>query len=76
VITSDNDTIITLDCIHTTTCTLLGTTQVKVTNGSARFSNLRLNTGDLQTGVIINATASPALPITAPAQSNSFDELD
>jgi len=71
LITTDNTTVVTLTCVQTPTCTLLGTTSKRVTGGIADFSGLGVRMGTATTGVLIDATSSPLIK----AQSNSFNEL-
>jgi len=74
LVTSDNDTIVTLTCVQTLGCELQGTKQKRVTGGIADFTGLGTRMGTATNGIRLDATGSPALPVQ-PTQSNAFNEL-
>ena len=75
-ITSDNTTIVTLDCALPITCPgkLVGNfSQLRVTNGVADFSGAGLHLGTTTNGIQLKATSTPSMPI-APTFSDQFNE--
>lgn len=75
LMTNDNTTVITISCIQTIACALLGTTTATVINGVATFTDLRM--GVATAGIVLSATgvATPtALPVTTTQSFPAFSE--
>ncbi len=66
LVTGDNDTVVTLDCVSPLGCSLLGTTSVKVVNGVADYTgtNVRADVTVSTSNIVIRATSSPSLNST------------
>lgn len=73
--TDANGYVVTIRCVHDEPCSLMGTTSVTVQNGTAFFSDLQMNVGS-KSGILLEATVSPAITITAPAQARTFNQTD
>jgi hypothetical protein len=77
-VTSDNTTVVNLECVAPLGCTLLGTTSVTAVNGLANFTgtNVRLNVTAVTSDIVIKATATVTAPTPAlnSTMSNNFTQ--
>lgn len=77
-VTSDNTTVVNLECVSPLGCSLLGTTSVTAVNGLANFTgtNIRANVTAVTSDIVIKATATVTSPTPAlnSTMSNNFTQ--
>ncbi|MGZ3669097.1 MAG: hypothetical protein ACXWR4_04415 [Bdellovibrionota bacterium] len=74
IITSDNSTVVTIDCALPITCpgNMIGQLNVKAVNGIAKFTNLAAPSSANNTNVELKATTTTETLPVAPTFSNQF----